>query len=126
MEHGLQLEGAKKPSQIVDQKAYAHINGRILHLATNTRPDIAFVVSRLAQCTTKPDSQCWTALKRLLRYLKGTRTKGIIYGIQPNPTTTDDDICHIKGYSDSDWAGDTSTGKSTSGYLFLGAGALIA
>jgi hypothetical protein len=63
----------------------------------------------------------------LIRYLKGTRTKGIVYGIQPNPVITDDDaVCHIKGYTDSDWAGDISTGKSTSGYLFLGAEALIA
>src|SRR5271156_3595019 len=93
----------------------------------NTRPDIAFVISRLAQYTTTPNSQCWAALKRLIRYLKSTRTKGIVYGIQPNPATTDDDnTCHIKGYTDSDWAGDTSTCKSTSGYLFLGAGAPIA
>jgi hypothetical protein len=92
-----------------------------------TRPDIAFAVARLTQYTIKPNSQCWAALKRLIRYLKGTRTKGIIYGAQPNPVTTDDDTgCHIKGYTDSDWAGDTSTCKSTSGYLFLGAGAPIA
>jgi hypothetical protein len=92
----------------------------------NTRPDIAFAVTRLTQYIIKPNSQCWAALKRLIRYLKGTRTKGIIYGAQPNPAITDDDVCHIKGYTDSDWAGDTSTCKSTSGYLFLGAGAPIA
>jgi hypothetical protein len=66
-------------------------------------------------------------LKRLIRYLKSTRTKGIIYGAQPNPATTDNDAgCHIKGYTDSDWAGDISTCKSTSGYLFLGAETPIA
>jgi hypothetical protein len=92
----------------------------------NTRPDIAFAVSRLAQYTIKLNSQCWAALKRLIRYLKGTRTKGIIYGAQLNSVITDDDACHIKGYTDSDWAGDVSTCKSTSGYLFLGARALIA
>jgi hypothetical protein len=92
----------------------------------NTRPDIAFAVARLTQYIIKPNSQCWAVLKRLIRYLKGTRTKGIIYGAQPNPGTTDDDECHIKGYTDSDWAGDISTCKSTSGYLFLGSGASIA
>ena len=93
----------------------------------NTRPDIAFVISRLAQYTIQPNSQYWAALKRLIRYLKGTRTKDIVYGIQPNPVTTDDDnACHIKGYTDSDWAGETSTYKSTSGYLFLDAEAPIA
>jgi hypothetical protein len=111
----------------VNQKAYAHFNGRLLHLAMNTRPIIAFAVSRLAQYTTQPNSQCWAALKPLIRYLKGTRTKGIIYGAQLNLVTTDDDVvCHIKGYTDSDWAGDILTCKSTSGYLFLGAGAPIA
>jgi hypothetical protein len=66
-------------------------------------------------------------LKRLIRYLKGIRTKGIIYGAQLNPVITDDDAgCHIKGYTDSDWVGDISTCKLTSGYLFLGARAPIA
>jgi hypothetical protein len=92
----------------------------------NTRPDIAFAVSRLAQYIIKLNSQCWAALKRLIRYLKGTRTKGIVYGIQPNLVITDDNAaCYIKGYTDSDWADDTSTGKSISGYLFLGAGVPI-
>jgi hypothetical protein len=126
MEHNLQLKEASEPSGIVNQKGYAYLNGRLLHLAMNTRPDIAFAVARLTQYTIKPNSQCWAALKRLIRYLKGTRTKGIIYGAQLNPETTDDDKCHIKGYTDSDWAGDISTCKSTSGYLFLGAGAPIA
>jgi hypothetical protein len=121
------LEGATELSQVVNQKIYAYLNGRLLHLAINTRPDIAFAVSRLAQYTIKLNSQCWAAFKRLIRYLKGTRTKNIVYGIQLNPAITDDDAaCHIKGYTDSDWAGDISTGKSTSGYLFLGARALIA
>jgi hypothetical protein len=110
----------------MNQKGYAHFNGRLLYLAMNTRPDIAFAVTRFTQYTIKPNSQCWAALKRLIRYLKGTRTKGIIYGAQPNPRTTNDDKYHIKGYTDSDWAGDTSTCKLISGYLFLGARALIA
>jgi hypothetical protein len=68
----------------------------------NTRLDIAFAVSRLTQYTIKPNSQCWAALKRLIRYLKGTRTKGIIYGAQPNLAIINDDACHIKDYTDSD------------------------
>jgi hypothetical protein len=93
----------------------------------NTRPDIAFAVARLTQYIIKPNSQYWAVLKRLIRYLKDTRTKDIVYNIQPNLAITDNDAaCHIKGYTDSDWAGDISTCKSTSGYLFLGAGVLIA
>jgi hypothetical protein len=110
----------------VNQKGYAYFNKRLLHLAMNTRPDIAFAVARLTQYTIKPNNQYWAVLKRLIRYLKGTRTKSIIYDAQLNPGTTDDDKCHIKGYTDSDWAGDISTCKSTSGYLFLDAGTPIA
>jgi hypothetical protein len=86
----------------MNQKKYAHLNGRLLHLAMNTRPNIAFAVTRLTQYTIKSNSQCWAALKRLIRYLKDTRTKGIIYDAQPNPRTTDNNACHIKGYTDSD------------------------
>jgi hypothetical protein len=110
----------------VNQKAYTHLNEQLLYLTINTRPDIAFVISRLTQYITQSNSQCWAALKRLIRYLKGTRTKSIIYDAQLNPATTDDDACHIKSYTDSDWAGEISTCKSISGYLFLGAGAPIA
>jgi sugar/nucleoside kinase (ribokinase family) len=102
IEHNLQLEGASEPSGIMNQKEYAHLNGRLLHLIINTRPNIAFAVARFTQYTIKPNSQYWAALKRLIRYLKGTRTKGIIYGAQPNPAITDDYACHIKGYTDSD------------------------
>jgi hypothetical protein len=110
----------------MNQKRYAYFNGRLLHLAINTRPNIAFAVARLTQYTIKLNSQCWAALKRLIRYLKGTRTKDIIYGAQLNPEITDDNAYHIKGYTDSDWAGDISICKSISGYLFLGAEAPIA
>jgi hypothetical protein len=57
IKHGLQLKGATEPSQIVNQKAYTHFNRRLLHLAINTRPDIVFAVSRLAQYIIKPNNQ---------------------------------------------------------------------
>jgi hypothetical protein len=58
IEHNLQLERASEPSGIMNQKKYAHLNGRLLHLAMNTRPNIAFAVARLTQYTIKPNSQC--------------------------------------------------------------------
>src|SRR5450755_4877504 len=88
----------------------------------NSRPDIAFTVKRLAQFTSNPDSACWAAMKHLLRYLKGTRTKGIIYGLRQITGSGDEDDSHIKGYTDTDWAGDTFTSRSTTGYVFMSAG----
>lgn len=57
------------------------------------------------------------ALKRILRYLKGTTNIGILY--------KQDGSDKCVGYSDADWAGDTSDRKSTSGYIFMLSGGLI-
>jgi hypothetical protein len=62
------------------------------------------------------------ALKRVKRYLKNTRTMGITYNTRENPDTTDNDTSFVKVYSDADWAGNTSTSRSTNGYAFLAAG----
>nr|KYP46081.1 Retrovirus-related Pol polyprotein from transposon TNT 1-94 [Cajanus cajan] len=63
----------------------------------------------------KPRDSHWQAAKRILRYIKGTLTEGIFY---------DKDIdVNLVGYTDSDWAGDIETRKSTPGYAFnLGSG----
>jgi hypothetical protein len=74
-----------------------------LHLTTNTRPDIAQAVKRLTQFNSNFDRVYWAVLKYLLRYLKGTRTKDIIYKFNSNPITTiSEDIIDIIGYSDFD------------------------
>jgi hypothetical protein len=125
MDPKLQLQGATEDSEIIDQETYARRVGQLLHLAVQSRPDIAQAIARLAQFNTKPDKACWGTLKHLLRYLGGTRTKGIIFGLRPNPTTTSEENSHIQKYSDSNWAGDVHTGKSTTGYLFMCAGGPI-
>ena len=43
-----------------------------LNLARFTRPDIMFSVFYLARFQSAPTTQKWTALKRILRYVKGT------------------------------------------------------
>lgn len=56
------------------------------------------------------------AVKRILRYLKGTIDLELIYG------KTDEDIV---GYCDAGWAGDMDERKSTTGYVFTYRGGLI-
>lgn len=48
-----------------------------------------------------------------MQYLKATRTIRIAYGGEEGGDLI------IKGYSDSDWAGDHATRKSTSGFIFM-------
>ena len=78
-----------------------------------TRPDIAFAVSRLSQYPEKPQNNHWEAVKRVLTHLSGTQRLGIQYGGVRNGSRK------IIGYSHSDYDGDTSERKSTSGYIFV-------
>ena len=100
-----------------DQRQYQSAIGSLLYLAIATRPDIAFAVSNAAKFSAQPAKQHWTAVKRILRYLRGTVNLGSVFA--PHVSGG------IVGYSDADWGGDTNDRKSTSGYLFQVCGAAI-
>ncbi|CAI5732010.1 unnamed protein product [Peronospora farinosa] len=85
--------------------------GALMHLTTATRPDIAFAVGYVSRFMENPQVEHWIAVKRILRYLQGTKSHGICF--KPG------DEVDFRGYSDADWAGDHSDRKSTSGYAFL-------
>ena len=53
--------------------SYAKLLGELQFLANATRPDIAYTVNRLAAYTANPSLQHVGAVKRILRYLKGTK-----------------------------------------------------
>ena len=91
--------------------------GALMHLMTATRPDIAYAVGYVSRFMENPQQEHWIAVKRIFRYLQGTKSHGICY--QPN------DKIDFRGYSDADWAGDHADRKSTSGYLFMLLGAPI-
>jgi hypothetical protein len=76
---------------------YASVVGMLLYLSGHTRPDIAFAVHQCARYTFKPTNRHVTALKRIGRYLKGTRDKGLI--MRPSRHI------HVDCYPDADFAG---------------------
>jgi len=76
---------------------YASILGMLMYLANNTRPDIAHAVHACARYTHAPKKSHATAVKHILRYLKGTMLKGMI--LSPNSKHELD--CFV----DSDFAG---------------------
>ncbi|CAG7821978.1 unnamed protein product, partial [Allacma fusca] len=90
---------------------YRQLVGSLIFLAKCTRPDISFAVSKLSQFLNSYDKDHWKAAKQVLRYLKGTSNLGIRY----NPGRT----LKLTGYSDSDYAGDKTERKSTSGQVFF-------
>ena len=74
-----------------------------MYLASATRPDISFSVSKLSRFVSKPGDVHWKALERVLRYLKGTANYGIHYTGHPKV---------LEGYSDSNWISDAVSSAS--------------
>jgi hypothetical protein len=66
------LQGKPDNSPLCDKMYYLSIVMSLMYLARITRPDILFVVSYLATKSAKPTEADLTAVKRVLRYLKGT------------------------------------------------------
>jgi hypothetical protein len=95
-------------------KEYQHGIGSLMHAMVQTRPDLSFTVGSLARFSHNPSPTHMKALNRCIRYLKTTQALGITYG---KPESV-----NYHGYSDSDFAGDITTQKSTSGYVFIMAG----
>ena len=101
-------DGEKLP----DNKQYHQLVGALLYISTNSRPDISAAVSILSRKTNNPTQRDWLELKRVVRYLLGTQD----YQLKLD---SDRSKClEMIGYSDADWAGDTTDRKSTSGFLF--------
>jgi hypothetical protein len=99
---------------MVDQLRYSQIIGSLMYLASATRPDIAYAVSKLSRFVSNPGSEHWRALERVMRYLVGTINYGIYYSGDPKV---------LEGYSDANWISDADELKATSGYVFtLGGG----
>jgi len=80
-----------------------------LQYLTFTRPDICFAVNRVCQYMHAPTDFHWVAVKRILRYLKGTAS----YGFHITRGTS----FALHGFTDADWAGSIDDRKSTGGYL---------
>merc|ERR1712074_378161 len=81
-----------------DVKLYREIVGSLVYLMTCTRPDLSYVVTKLSEVLENPTNNHYALCKFVLKYLKGSIDKGLIY----HKTE-----CHvplkITSYSDSDW-----------------------
>lgn len=91
----------------------------LIYLAQCTRPDIAYAVSVLAQHFERPTQDHWDAFIHVLQYLKSTKDLFIHYNTPDNRTVEGNQSWSCPhGHSDADWAGDKSTRRSTTGYVF--------
>src|SRR3954462_9965006 len=59
-----------------ESTTYRSVVGALQYL-TLTRPDISFPVNKVCKFLHSPTTQHWTAVKRILRYLRGTMSTGL-------------------------------------------------
>ena len=98
------------------KKDYASIIGSLCYAIDCTRPEIAYAVGVLGRFTNKPSKDHWQAIKRVMRYLIGTKNYRLFY--KKYPAT-------IEVFSDVDWNTLSGDSLSTTGYIFtLGSGAI--
>ena len=97
-------------AKATDARKFKQMVGCLMYLLA-TRLDLAYSVCLVARYMERPTEMHMAAIKRILRYLKGTASYGILY--------KRGEEVRLTGWSDSDYAGDIDDGKSTSGYVFM-------
>jgi hypothetical protein len=100
----------KKESELpkVDATEY-----RSLRYLVNTRPDLAYSVGYVSRFMEDPHEDHLVAVKQILRFVAGSSDIGVFYPRRSGYRA------QLRGYSDSDLAGDLDSRKSTTGVLFF-------
>ena len=100
----------------VNQTMFRGMIGSLLYLPAS-RPDIMQFVCVCARFQANPKESHLTAVKRILKYLKGTTCFGLWYPSGASPNWI--------GYSDADYGGCKIDRKSTSGTCHLLGSSLV-
>lgn len=96
---------------------YQQMTGSALYASISTRPDISYAVGVASRYNSNAQLNHLTAVKRIYRYLSGTRKLVLFMDGNRDKTTSTSSIPILSAYSDSDYAGDPEGRKSTSGYV---------
>jgi hypothetical protein len=91
---------------------YRETIGSLSDICRKTRPDIAYSVSVASRYLANPGKKHWAHVKRIIRYLKGTKDYVLLLDPGSSPLT-------LYGFTDADWGGELDSSKSTSGYGFF-------
>ena len=100
-------DGTAPPSVV---KSYQSVIGSLNYITHATRPDICHSVNVLSRFASNPSKQHHAALKKILRYLRGTEDLGLTY------VKSESTQISLVAFSDADWAAD-STRRSVSGNI---------
>jgi hypothetical protein len=94
-------------------------------LVTITRDDIKFVQGKLAKYCTNPGRVHFGVLKHAMRYLKGTMDYGIEFKWKKSDEAKADGPLQLEAWSDSSYADDIDTARTTLGDVIKANGATV-
>ncbi|KAL2226886.1 UNVERIFIED_CONTAM: Retrovirus-related Pol polyprotein from transposon TNT 1-94 [Sesamum indicum] len=96
---------------------YASAIGSLMYAMICTRPEIAHAVGVVSRFMSNPGVMHWEAVKWILRYLRGTKDRALVFG--KGKLT-------LFGFVDADFAGsDYDKRRSTTGYVFTYGGTVV-
>lgn len=96
--------------QIDDNRRYRQMVGSLIYAMTCTRPDLAFVVTKLSQHLSCPDSGDWAMLKHVFQYVKKTYSSKMTFTKSPSDL-------RLHAFCDADWASSLADRRSVTGYF---------
>ena len=100
----------------MDKLPYASTCGSLMYAMIAMRPYIAIVVGVASKYMSNPGKKHWHTVKDIMRYLSHTKSMHLCYGSQD---------LSVKGYTNSDYAGDLNKPRFTLGYVFILAGGAV-
>jgi hypothetical protein len=103
------------------QYPYQSLVGTLMYAMLGMWPDIMFAVGALSKFSSNPGKVHWNQAIHVLKYLAGTKDHALVY----HGDNKEDLSTIILGYTDSDWAGEPDTRRSTGGYVFKMCGAAV-
>jgi hypothetical protein len=102
----------------MEKKPYRSAVGSIAYIALSSRPDITHAVNEVSSHFNNPGQAHWIAVLKIIRYLKGTKGKTLVFASPMNRATDlENYVPIITAFSDADYAGCPDTRRSTTGYV---------
>ncbi|GJW02077.1 retrotransposon protein, putative, ty1-copia subclass [Tanacetum coccineum] len=90
---------------------YASTIGSIMYAMTCIRPDVSFALSMVSRHQQNPGKDHWTSVKNILKYLRNTKDRFLVYG--------GEEKLRVTGYCDASWQTNKDDSRSQSGWVFL-------
>jgi hypothetical protein len=113
----LTVEQCPRTQEEIEEMAcvpYASVVGTIMYVMVCTQPDISHAMGVLNRYMSIPGKEHWTTVKRVFKYLCGTKDYAICY----QGKSRDDSETIVHGFVDAYWVGDLDQRRSTNGYVF--------